>query len=203
MPGSVLLKDLQKRVDSLKQGLLNFESTDSLIPENQDKLKSFKILVHAEIEYYIENMVREVLSFIEKQWREKKKIHPSLLYLILFSSAKFEGEKVLADLTNENRINKIIISFKDRIFNNNGIKEKDLMKLLVPLGINFKELDSTWLSTIDSYCKSRGDIAHQSYSVYAQLDRDTEKKNVDHIIEGIKKLDIKLQDLRNLEKRPF
>lgn len=203
MPESVLLKDLQKRVESLKQGLLNYESIDPPIPENQDKLKSFKILVHAEIEYYVENMVKEVLSFIEKQWLEKKKIHPSLLYLILFSSSKFEGEKELTDLTTEKRVNKIIASFRGHISGNNGIKEKDLMKLLVPLGINFQELDSTWLSTIDSYGKSRGEIAHQSYSVHTQLDRDTEEKNVDHVIEGIKELDIKLQELRSLEKRPF
>jgi hypothetical protein len=148
-------------------------------------------------------MVKEVLSFVEKQWLKKKKIHPSLLYLILFSSLTFEGKDELTDLTTEKRVNKIIASFKGRISGNNGIKEKNLMKLLVPIGINFQELDSTWLSTINSYGKSRGDIAHQSYSVHTQLDRDTEEENVYHVIEGIKELDIKLQELRSLKKRPF
>jgi len=174
MPESDLFKDLQKRVEFLKHGFLNYDSIDSPLPANQDKLKSFKLLVHAEIESYFENMVNNVISFNKAQWK-KKKITASLSYLILFSSAKFEGEKEIVNLSIKNRIDKIISSYESLIFQNNGIREKNLMKLLVPLGIDFQTLDQTWLSTIDSYGASRGKIAHNSYSVQAQMDKTSEE----------------------------
>jgi hypothetical protein len=202
MTPSIYFKDLESRVEFLRKNFLNFDDIESPQPENQDKLKSFKLLVHAEVESYLENIVNDMISINKKQWK-KKKITPSLYYLILFSSAKFGGEKKIADLSVKKRIDNNIASFEALISQNNGIKEKNLMKLFIPLGIDFQSLDQSWISTIDSYGSSRGDIAHKSYSVQVQLDKTSEGKNVTIILEGIKELDIKVQKLRNLRKRPF
>lgn len=200
---SVNLINLKTRVEFLSKTLLDFNDIDSPDQENQDKLKSFKLLVHAEIEWYFESTVKDIVNFSKRQWLNKKGITPSLSYMILYSPSKFDGEKDISSLTQKKRIEKIITAFETVIDQNNGIKEKNLMKLLVPLGINFQSLDQTWLSTIDSYGSSRGDIAHKSHSVQKQLDKGTEEKDIDFVLDGIKKLDLKIQKLRNLKRRSF
>lgn len=74
MPVSILYKNLKKRILTLKKQFLNFQPSDSILPENQDQLRAFKLLVHAEIESYIENSVQEVLNKCINEWETKKEL---------------------------------------------------------------------------------------------------------------------------------
>lgn len=201
MPVSILYKNLKKRILTLKKQFLNFQPSDSILPENQDQLRAFKLLVHAEIESYIENSVQEVLNKCINEWETKKRVNPPLLFLIMFSSSKFEANNQY--LTREKRINQILTSFKSVISSNNGIKERNILKLIIPLGINYSRLDDTWLTTIDSYGSSRGEVAHNSFSVQRQLDKNSELNNLNLVLTGIKKIDIKLQKVNLSKKKPF
>ncbi|MGO9138348.1 MAG: HEPN domain-containing protein [Syntrophales bacterium] len=201
MPVSVLYKNLRKRILKLRKQLLDFQPGDSYLPKNQDELRAFKLLVHAEIESYIENAVLEVWNKCNNEWKTNKRVITPLAFLIMYSPSKFEAND--QQLTKETRIAQILTSFKASITNNNGIKKRNILQLVVPLGIGYLNIDQTWLATIDSYGSSRGDVAHNSFSVQQQLDRNDELKNLDLVLKGIKKMDIKLQKISSSRRRPF
>ncbi|MBN1907942.1 MAG: hypothetical protein JW927_22890 [Deltaproteobacteria bacterium] len=198
---SVLYKNLNKRITSLKKQFLDFPPGDSPLAINQDKLRAFKLLVHAEIESYIENSVLEVLNKCKTEWENNKRIINPLKFLTMFSTSKFEANE--KQLIKEDRITQILESFKKSIQNNNGIKRKDILLLIVPLGVDYSNIDQTWLSTIDSYGSSRGRVAHNSFSVQQQLDQNDEINNLDLVLQGIKKLDMKLQKVSSSHRHPF
>lgn len=148
-------------------------------------------MVHAEIESYIENAVLEVWNKCNTEWDTNKRQITPLKFLIMFPTSKFEAND--QQLTKNTRITQILTSFKTLITNNNGIRKKNILQLVVPLGVDYSSLDQTWLATIDSYGSSRGDVAHNTFSVQKQLDKNNELNNLALVLKGIKKMDIKLQ----------
>jgi hypothetical protein len=201
MPVSVLYKDLKKRISTLKKHFLAFQPSDSHLPINQDKLRAFKLLAHAEIESYIENTVLNVWTECEAEWRSNRKVIAPLAFLILFSTSKFEANE--HQLERNERISKILTSFKNLIGNNNGIKRKNILSLVIPLGVDYSRIDETWLATIDSYGGSRGLVAHNTFSVQHQLDRNDELSDLSLVLKGISKMDIILQKIRLSRRKPF
>lgn len=201
MPVSVYYKNLRTRILTLKKQFLDFLPSDSSLPKNQYELRAFKLLVHAEIESYIEYVVLEVWNKCNTAWTTKKKVIAPLEFLIMYTASRFEAND--QQLTKENRITQILTSFKTLIASNNGIKKKNILQLVIPLGIDYLSIDETWLTTIDSYGSSRGYVAHNSFSVHQQLDRNDELNNLDLVLKGIKKIDIKLQKMSTSRIRPF
>lgn len=201
MPASSLHKNLIKRISTLEKQFLDFQTSDSLLPINQDKLRAFKLLVHAELESYIENSVLEVWSKCDTEWTIRKRVMTPLKFLIVFSASKFEAND--QQLTREARITQILASFKTVISSNNGIKRKDILKLVVPLGVDYSNIDQTWLTTIDSYGSSRGQVAHNSFSIQQPLDRSDELNNLALVMKGVKEIDNAIQGLISSRRRPI
>jgi hypothetical protein len=201
MPPSSLYEKLDKRVLILEKQLLSFHTNKSLLPRNQDKLRAFKLLVHAEIESFIENVVLTVWTKCDTEWKNNKKVAPSLRFLTLFSTSKYDAND--NQVSRDDRITQILGSFKKAISNNNGIKRKNILQLIVPLGIEYSVIDQTWLATIDSYGSSRGQVAHNSYSTLHPLDRDVELKNLNLVLKGIRVIDNKINSLLTSRRKPF
>lgn len=201
MPVSLLYKNLRKRLSVLKTQFLDFDSDDSPFPQNQDKLRAFKLLAHAEIESYIEDAALDIWKECHNEWINNKRVLPSLVFLIMYSFSKFEANE--EQLREDKRITQILNSYKKWVSNNNGIRRRNILQLLMPLGIKYTDIDSTWLSTIDSYGSSRGSVAHNSFAVQQQLDKKDEFNNLDLVLKGIKKLDLRLQTLSTNLRKPF
>lgn len=170
---------------------MGFNPSASLLLQNQDKLRAFKLLVHAEIESYIETAVLEVWNKCDSEWKNNKTVVPSLAFLIMFSNSKFEANE--KQLTTSTRIEQILTSFKTVITNNHGIKRENILRLVVPLGVDYSSIDQTWLSTIESYGSTRGDVAHKSFAVQQPLDKNNELKNLGFVLKGLSKIDLKIQ----------
>lgn len=198
---SILLNKLNERVVHLESSLLTFDTSLSTEPENQDKLRAYKLFVHAEIEYYLENVVSEIVNTAKTLWDNEKIINAVLFHIILYSSFNFSGNEDM--LEPEKRISNIIKAFEDQISHNNGIKKKDILKLIIPIGIKFDDLDETWLTTIDSYGNKRGKIAHNTFSVQRPLDKRNELEETKHILDGLVDLDAKIKELPQTLLCPF
>lgn len=72
---------------------------------------------------------------------------------------------------------------------NHGIKERNLLQLLLPLGVTKSEINSSWLSTTESWASERGEIAHTSAKMQVQINPRTELTTVREILEGFKSID--------------
>lgn len=201
MRGSSSYKELNLRKEELTKRFLEFDQNNSHFPENQDKLRAFKLLIHAEIESYIEKVSLMILDKCSEQWKSRKKVLPSLRFLIMYSSTRFEAHE--KQLTSDDRINQILSSYENIVNTNNGIRKKNILQLVIPLGIQYDDIDQTWLTTIESYGNFRGMVAHKSSSVQKQIDKNDELRDVEFILKGLKELDIKLRGLNSKLRMPY
>jgi hypothetical protein len=106
-----------------------------------------------------------------------------------------QGSKKVPDgkIKINKKIDSAIESFNRAIKQNHGIKEANLLALLLPIGIDTDDLDDpTWLATMKTFGEERGVVAHSSStSPTIQVpDPATELGRIVHIISpGLCKVD--------------
>lgn len=80
---------------------------------------------------------------------------------------------------------------------NNGIRERNVLSILLPIGVHTSELNNTWLATIDSFGQVRGETAHGSaLKPHTPPDPANERAVVSQIVTGIAAIDKRLAALR-------
>ena len=144
-------------------------------------------------------------------WQRTQKTSRTLLGLLAFSDLKMEKppnsmkpKKANSQSSWKNKldisikINQSMDIFHKAIDNNHGIKEEHLLRLLLPIGFETKDLDPVWVADMSSFGEGRGKIVHTSASKWAkqQLDPKNELKTVKSLLRnGIRLLDNKMQEL--------
>lgn len=92
-----------------------------------------------------------------------------------------------------------MINFAGSVKKNHGIKEKNLLKLLLPVGVEADSLDQTWLATMNSFGERRGEAAHRStgsHRATQQVNPKDELKIVKSLIrDGLKVIDRTIDSL--------
>ncbi|GAB1157114.1 hypothetical protein YWY31_31390 [Paenibacillus illinoisensis] len=180
-------RDLERRISELKKHLVEeFEggNISDLTKKQMDLARGFRVLCHAEIEAYFEDRATEMLTKAREKWNDKKRVNITIAALF----ANYERIETMAPL--DTKINQVCVSFeRERIRKNHGIKEDNLFKLFIPLGFEKDDFDSTWLATINSYGKDRGNTAHTAAKTQQPIDLQTEISTLDIIVNGIKDFD--------------
>lgn len=170
------LQQLLSRLDFLEKNILPSEKIDgNYTKKEQDLIRSYILLSHAEIEAYLEDIVKNKIAKSLQSWNSSRRKSHCIKSVISFvgGDVSFENDNNADKL--QYRINKTISHYQRAFVDmNHGIKEKNILKILLPLGIEFDELDQTWLSTMDSFGSTRGLIAHKSFTVSHTIDRNTE-----------------------------
>ncbi|WP_324674609.1 HEPN domain-containing protein [Bacillus velezensis] len=196
--------NLESRLNDLENhyvSQLYEKSVIDLNPKELDMCRGYRVLCHAEVESYLEDRALELLNFSRSNWFQYKKISTSLLSLFahykFLDNPEINGYEEVSERNNnrkymklEEKIGKICADFKEeKIKMNHGLKQKNLINLLVPLGIDIFELDTAWLSTMDSFGSRRGETAHTSVHTQQPIDLTTEKNDLEIIKHGLKELD--------------
>ena len=75
--------------------------------------------------------------------------------------------------------------------NNNGIKEKNILALFLPIGITINEIDNNLLIALDSFGTERGAIAHQTKAQQCLTPDDVEA-SVNNILTLLEPFDEKM-----------
>lgn len=157
---------LANSVMELKRIYLDASLNSGVPPtaDQHDFARSFTVLAHAEIEWYIEKVSTK---FSEKILTAAKygNVSASTFALLTFSSlapltggGEFKREKRLVST----RVGEAKASLKKISDENHGIREEHLASLFVPLGLTHKDIDATWLGDVDSFATFRGRYAHMS-----------------------------------------
>jgi hypothetical protein len=163
-------------------------------PLSQDKLRAYRLLAHAEIEYYLESIVRHKVQKSLNDWKEKSKTSIVLLSLLAYDNHEFPPvPNTIQNVTTKNdlnfRIYRIINDFFGLIDMNHGIKEKNIANLLVRIGIDVTQIDQTLISNMNSYGVIRGDLAHSTYKIQKLINPNDERLTVERIIIDLQVLD--------------
>jgi len=199
MAKSSRLKKLIKRIDFLETHILPQERVDGNYTKKEvDLIKSYVLLVHAEFEAYIEDKAKDKASKSLNNWGSSRKKSSCLQAILAFSGNEinYDNERKTNTQSIEFRVNKAVNHYLNLIKKNNGVKESDILGILLPLGLELSDLDGTWLSVMDSFGSTRGNIAHNSVGVQLTLDRATELDRIkNQILPELIKLDEKIEKL--------
>lgn len=194
---SSIYRKLCSRVAKLERSYLP-TSKDPLkkyTKKEEDDIKAYSLLVHAELEAYFEDIARNKAKEALSKWRLNPQKYSSYVLLSL-SCFVDQNSKIKAELSTELKLRKIVGVFCEKIKANHGIKEDNIKGLLLPIGVAETDLDTTWLNTITSFGAIRGEVAHSSYSVVRALNHNDIKDDVNKILADLKSLDIIINALR-------
>ena len=166
---------------------------------------AYRVLSHAEIESYLEDRASETALDAIKAWKDKRRSSQIILGLLAFSGQVIESPANAVDLSQptqsptwedkiqlSNRIEAAMSVFSYAIKNNHGIKENNVHRLLLPIGIELHEIDPILVADLNSFAEERGEVAHlssQKYRTKRQIDPKDESVRVKSIIARLIKID--------------
>jgi hypothetical protein len=168
-------------------------------------------LAHAEIEAYFEDRASDAALEARKAWLERQHLSRVALCLIAFSGREMPlpPDTLEAPTDNKRKTWPALIDIGERLLpivasyfrlvkeDNHGIRERNLLSLLLPIGIEHSSLDPTFLANMDSFGKLRGTAAHTSSrsGVRSAADPADEFNRVLALMEGIKTIDERIDTL--------
>ncbi|PBJ08159.1 hypothetical protein BSF43_32520 [Pseudomonas ogarae] len=162
---------LETRLNDLRVKFLddqiNAEIADpTTFSPDLDSIAAFRLLMHAEIEDFLERKAKENLDKINSQLvvsaTGSYRGFPELFYIATIVNRPLDSDHVFDVTALKGHISNMIGTARGIVKENNGIKESSFSKLSVFAGKTTDEIDSTLSASLNSYGKSRGDVAHQS-----------------------------------------
>lgn len=196
---------LTSRFRELRNHLLpkNFDLTGTYTPRQFDRTRGYIALVHAEIESYIESKCKDLAAQRVDDWIRNRTPSPVIIALHAICYSGWSGlmpEPQFKLPTNqinvEARLQECRKQYDQVVESNNGIKEENLKKLLVPLSVRMSDINSDWISDMNSLGATRGSIVHQSIGMTTQPDpKETHLNIINQITAGLRDLDLIFQRL--------
>lgn len=185
---TILYDDLKNRTQLLENTFLNFPNSDSSITANQDKIKAYILLTHSELEFYFEQIALNIKDAAVLPTIRRGNYSNIPLDLFVYTHKQLDPD---SDIDYNARGEKVFNHFVQKIKKNNGIKKKDILSLLLPLGIEYHTITEILLNTLDTYGENRGLFAHTGSKSHATkiLDRNTEVTFVKQLLQMIETLD--------------
>jgi hypothetical protein len=216
------LTQLKTQLNDLRAHLLPDSFDPTGIYDDQEKVATaalaYRVLSHAEIESYFEDRVLQVLDHARNAWENNKHVSRVILCLLAFSGKEMRSPPDTLEAPSDNkrkvwpeqvdiakRLSPVMADFNYYVRKeNHGIKEKNLLSLLLPIGVDHSKLDPTFLADMDSFGALRGAAAHSSSrtSVRQAVDPAEELKRVEALMPGIESvntlIDSLVQDIPNI-----
>lgn len=207
MAASPQYQDLVREHAKISRELLPkvFDLTGSYSEKILTSTLAYRVLSHAEIESYLEDRAFEAALDAVKAWKDKRKPSRIIIGLLAFSGQEIESPADSLDLSQptqspswedkiqlSNRIESAMGIFSYVVRNNHGIKESNMHRLLLPIGIEFHELDPILIADLNSFAEERGKVAHLSsrkYRTKQQIDPKDELIRVKSIIARLINID--------------
>lgn len=163
-------RHLSVRFADLKSKFLDSEiNAENADPANfkadLDKIAAFRLLLHAEVEHFLESKALEKLDALASLldgggvWQRENPHALSMYCLVAFN---LPANKEPSDESLRSHFSEVIDKARSMIKENNGIKEKSFALLSVFSGKCLDEVDSTTSSLLNSYGKERGEVAHKT-----------------------------------------
>ncbi|RVP97115.1 HEPN domain-containing protein [Sinorhizobium meliloti] len=208
MAKSARFMELRRRLADLRRHMLpaNFSPTGDYSDRHLDRARGYRLLAHAEIEAFIEDITLGTAKTAVSNWSSSKKPSDVILCLLAHYHGGYDtgaGEvfPVASRPKTKEAIKEIVqVALKQYVAlhdQNHGIREDNFNKLVLPIGIRRDELDPTWLTDLDQFGKRRGDVAHKTVKAHQQIDPRAELQDVNKLLVGLELLDSLVQKLRN------
>lgn len=202
--------ELRQRMTELEANLIPPLREDLGYTEaDYDRVRAFIVLTHAEVESFLELRVLAELAKRLEAWNTSKRPSGVLMGLLAFGGtdwpatiddyAKPRNETApswkLRDL--QRRLDSAHATLHGSVrMTNHGIRKRNTLALLLPLGMQIDELDAALLDQLDAFGGTRGEIAHGSARrVTVQPDPGDAKARAAQLLAGLETLDAAITQL--------
>ncbi|MFD8173634.1 HEPN domain-containing protein [Streptomyces sp. NPDC059709] len=197
---SLRFQELETRITELEKHLIPspFDPTGSYDDVVYEHTRAFRVLVHAEFEAFIEDRVIEVVNTAFSRWEYSGVISTSLLSVVAYKESLHAIPESLSDASQKKKYPdlKARVEAAKNEFNryvrtkNHGIKEKNILRLLMPIGVTEDEIDPVWVNLTETWATARGEVAHSSAKMQVRPDPQNEVKTVRQLLSGFRDVDI-------------
>jgi hypothetical protein len=177
-----------------------FSATGVYSARELDRARGFRLLAHAEIEAFIEDVTFEKAKASVSNWDNHQVTSETLFCLLAHYHQGFATDADKSPPFPETSRLKVKEAIKEAVTaalkqyrvlqdNNHGVREENLLRLVLPVGVRRDDLDPLWITNLNEFGKKRGDAAHRAVGVQQQIDPRTEWEVVAGVVVGLKKLD--------------
>lgn len=152
-----------------------FDPTGHYSDRELTRTLAYRLLAHAELEAFVEQRCWHAVQIAARSWKHDRSPTKTLTCVMAFDTRtsrpippsvevpSSDDKDAWRDaLEIDNRVKNAVDSYYNTVSNNNGIRESNLLRLLLPAGVETAQLSPTFLATMDSLGRQRGDAAHQS-----------------------------------------
>lgn len=194
MANSLKFTALERRIQELEDNLLPaINPTATYSVSDQDLVRSYCLLCHAEIEAYIEGITDETITKAFTKWEADRQNISPIIFHLAYSYKAEKKEPVYSMISIAyNQLKKVIEK-------NHGIKEDNLNNFFKPIGF---QMDNVLTTTLNDFGKTRGQIAHTSFHTQQPLDPSIKRNSIKSIMQGLKLFDTELINYESLGDLP-
>jgi hypothetical protein len=171
---------LKERLDILAEYLLPKEISIDGLYENEEEIfvrsLAYRVLSHAEVESYLEERAEEIAQEALREWQRSRHVSRVTLCLVGFSGGEMKRPAESLQAPNEKKAKQWpeLIDVGEKLRNcvlryvrylrteNHGVKERDILSIVLPVGLMPIELDPNFLVEVNNFGQSRGLAAHSS-----------------------------------------
>ena len=162
MAESSLYRALGRSLERLRKHHLGFARRLAGYAERHlSQAAAYTVFAHGELENFLEDWALEILKAIAGKGFGPG-FSPMLGHLLAYRPQLNLPSQIPANNAWQTHAGNAISSHQTAIRKNNGISERHVCTLLMPLGIDVKMIDSILISDLTAFAKIRGDHAHQS-----------------------------------------
>lgn len=173
-------KTLEKRIGKLKKRYHYDEGIDLPSQDEQDDLRAFTLLCHAELEVYFENIARTVVEKAKKKWDKEHVANYNLACLFLTE----ENVKKAPDIPT--KVGYVYSKYLKNLEHNNGITKKDLLNMFESIGYEKNDFNEAFLIDVENLGRKRGEYAHLSFKTVQINSQKDIYDLIDRIMLGLK-----------------
>jgi hypothetical protein len=130
-----------------------------------DRLAAYRLLVHAELEEFLESKARDNIDSITIRMGSAStwmRLSPELLALAIGLKRTLPEQDILDLSRHCSFVIDMLAAARKAIAENNGVKLQSFALLSLCAGKTMDEIDGVLAASLNSYGKSRGDVAHRS-----------------------------------------
>lgn len=197
---------LKERFSTLRDIFLpnTFSPTGDYSDEIFEMSRAYKVLTHAELEYYFEQIGMAIAKKAYQDWEDKEVVSKPLVALTVYYSGQYASipdQKAgnNSDIRLKDRVNKAFTEYCRNVYaENNGIKEKNLLKLFLPIGIDLDSIPDDLIIASNNYGTIRGEIAHTTRTKQNLTPEDVLAAAED-ILSQVKTFDLTAETLISVE----
>lgn len=194
---SLYFENLVNRIKVLKRSFLprTLSPTGNYTSSTFEKTRAFKALTHAELEFYFEQIALAIAKKAYNSWIDKEIATIPVIALVAYYSGSYKSipDSKSGNGAGENLRQRIHMAYTDyvRLINtkNHGIKEKNILHLLLPIGIDQESISDDLLLVLNNYGSDRGNIVHSTNRANQLLTPDDAIKEVAGLMSLIIELD--------------